>query len=106
MIKSPGDSLVDLLPDDVNDLLGVVKNSGMAIEINTSGYRKNVGEPYPGLDWLSIIREKSITLITGSDAHHPDQVGLKFESLYKRIKEEGINKLVVYDRRLQKECKI
>jgi len=106
MIKSPGDSLVDLLPDDVNDLLGVVKNSGMAIEINTSGYRKNVGEPYPGLDWLSIIREKSIPLITGSDAHHPDQVGLKFESLYKRIKEEGINKLVVYDRRLQKECKI
>ena len=106
MIKSPGDSLIELVPNDVGDLLKVIKDSGMAIEINTSGYRKNVGEPYPGLDWLPIIREELIPLTTGSDAHHPDQVGLKYESVYTQIKKEGINKLVVFDRRLQKKIKI
>jgi len=106
LIKSPGDSLIELIPDDVIELLGVVKNSGMAIEINTSGYRKIVGESYPGLDWLPIIKEKSINLTIGSDAHHPDQVGLKFKPVYKKIKEEGFSKLVVYDKRCQKERKI
>jgi histidinol-phosphatase (PHP family) len=101
MIKSPEDSLLDILPGDVNELLGVIIKSGMAIEINTSGYRKKVGEPYPGLDWLPMIKEKSIPLTIGSDAHHPDQVGLKFEHVYRRIKEEGISTLVVYDKRLQ-----
>jgi histidinol-phosphatase (PHP family) len=78
----------------------------MAIELNTSGYRKNVGEPYPGLDWLPLIRDNSIPLTTGSDAHHPDQVGLKFKPVYKRIRKEGIDKLVVYDKRHQIERKI
>jgi histidinol-phosphatase (PHP family) len=71
----------------------------MSLEINTSGYRKKVEEPYPGFDWLTLIKEKSVSLTTGSDAHHPDQVGLKFEELYQRLQKEGFDKLVTYDGR-------
>jgi histidinol-phosphatase (PHP family) len=106
MVKAPGDSLLHKIPLEVNQLLLAVKKSGMAIEINTSGYRKNVGEPYPGLDWLPLIRENSIPLTIGSDAHHPDQVGLNFKSVYDKIKEEGINKLIVFENRLQFARKI
>lgn len=106
MVKTPGDSLLDKIPDEANLLLQMVKKTGMAIEINTSGYRKNVGEPYPGLDWLPLIKKYSIPLTIGSDAHHPDQVGLKFKSVYNRIKDQGIKTLIVYDKRLQKDKKI
>jgi len=106
MIKSPGDSLLQMIPNEVSQLLQAVKKTGMAIELNTSGYRKNVGEPYPGLDWLSVLRECKIPLTTGSDAHHPDQVGLNFTSLYHIIKNEDIDKLVVYNKRHQIEIKI
>ncbi len=103
MIKSPGDSLIQLVPNEVIQLLQAVKKSDMAIEINTSGYRKKVGEPYPGLDWLSLIRDNSIPVTTGSDAHHPDQVGLQFKPVYHRFKEEGIKKLVFYEKRFKME---
>ena len=99
IIKSPGDSLIEIVPDDVNTLLETLKNNDMSLEINTSGYRKKVEEPFPGFDWLSLIKEKSVSLTTGSDAHHPDQVGLKFEDLYQRLQKEDFVNLVTYDRR-------
>ncbi len=103
IIKSPGDSLIQLVPNEVIQLLQAVKKSDMAIEINTSGYRKKVGEPYPGLDWLPLIRDNSIPVTTGSDAHRPDQVGLQFTPVYHRFKEEGIKKLVFYEKRFKME---
>lgn len=103
IIKSPGDSLIQLVPNEVIQLLQVVKKSDMAIEINTSGYRKKVGEPYPGFDWLPLIKDNSIPVTTGSDAHHPDQVGLQFKPVYHRLKEEGIKKLVFYEKRFKRE---
>jgi histidinol-phosphatase (PHP family) len=106
MIKSVGDSLKRIIPQEVDLLLNALQTRDMSIEINTSGFRKKVDEPYPGFDWLSLIREKSISLTTGSDAHHPDQVGLQFETLYKRLRDEGIDKLVTYDSRNKVEVEI
>jgi len=106
MIKSPGDSLLQVVPEEVTRLLQIVKKSDMAIEINTSGYRKRVKESYPGFDWIPLIKDYSIPLTIGSDAHHPDQVGLQFNPVYNRIKEEGITELIVYDKRLKMKRKI
>jgi histidinol-phosphatase (PHP family) len=106
MIKIFGDSLIRLIPSEVDILLEALKEHDMSIEINSSGYRKKVKEPYPGLDWLPFIKEKSIPLTTGSDAHHPDQVGLGFESLYKRLHDEGIDRLVTYKKRQKIEIQI
>lgn len=106
IIKSSNDSLLEIVPNDVEVLLETLKISDMSLEINTSGYRKKVGEPYPGFDWLTLIKEKSVSLSTGSDAHHPDQVGLKFEDLYQRLQKEGFNKLVTYDKREKIEIEI
>ena len=106
MVKSIGDSLVQMVPNEVTKLLEILKESDMSIEINTSGYRKKVGESYPGFDWLTLIKENSLSVTTGSDAHHPDQVGLEFKSVYQKLKENGINKLVVYNNRLKKEVNL
>jgi len=106
MIKSAGDTLKLTNPQEVEILLHTLKTHDMSIEINTSGFRKNVEEPYPGFDWISLIKEKSISLTTGSDAHHPDQVGLQFETLYKRLRDEGIDRLVSYEKRNKVEVEL
>lgn len=61
-------------------LLETLRERGMALEINTSGF-VNRGHPYPA-DW--IIREAlrlGIPLQAGSDAHSPEDVGRFFERL-------------------------
>ena len=57
-------------------LLETIRDRGMALEINTSGF-VNRGHPYPA-DW--IIREAlrlGIPLEAGSDAHSPEYVGCR-----------------------------
>ena len=51
---------------------------GLAIELNTGGWRDPVGEQYPSLALLAHARELGLPLTFGSDAHVPDQVGHEF----------------------------
>ena len=68
------------VPDDaVRDMatpaLDRIAAAGMAIEINTSGLRKPVGEIYPSPLLLALARERDIPITFGSDSHRPDEVG-------------------------------
>ncbi len=53
--------------------------AGMAVEINTGGLRKPVGEMYPEESLLVMARERGIPVCFGSDAHAPTEVGLGFD---------------------------
>lgn len=53
--------------------------AGMALEINTAGLRKPVGEIYPAELILRLAREREIPITFGSDAHQPEDVGAGFE---------------------------
>jgi len=86
MIKKTGESLLDKIPHEIADLLKLVKENEMAVEINTSGYRKPVNESYPGFDWLPELSRLEIPICTGSDAHKPDQVALHYDEVYKALK--------------------
>lgn len=52
--------------------------AGMAIEINTAGLRKPVGEIYPASAILVLAYERGIPITFGSDAHAPGEVGEGF----------------------------
>jgi histidinol-phosphatase (PHP family) len=99
MVKDTGDSLINIVPTEVDSLLETLKKMDMCIEINSSGFRKKVGEPYPGFDWLALIKEKSVPLTIGSDAHHPNQVGLEFDSVYQHLTKEGVKEIITFDNR-------
>jgi histidinol-phosphatase (PHP family) len=99
IIKKPGDSLIQSVPDKVEQLLLEVEKHKMAIEINTSGFRKQIFEPYPGFDWFPTIKRLGIPITIGSDAHSPEQVGLRFQTVYSQIEQHGINKVVTFDGR-------
>jgi histidinol-phosphatase (PHP family) len=75
--KVPGPNQTDA----IRETLHTIKHAGLAVEINTSGYRHPElpePQPYPSLDIAAQAVELDIPLTVNSDAHAPEQVGLQF----------------------------
>jgi histidinol-phosphatase (PHP family) len=70
----------------IDTLLDTVARKKMAIEINTSGYTTKQ-HPYPSLPILKKAVARNITLVAGSDAHCPEDVGRYFDRLPGLMKE-------------------
>jgi histidinol-phosphatase (PHP family) len=89
--------------DEVGATLEVVARAGVSIEINTSGYRHpelaDEPQPYPSLPFVEQAIKLSIPLTVNSDAHAPDQVGLKFAEMESFLREHGCRQLARFDRR-------
>jgi histidinol-phosphatase (PHP family) len=81
LIKKAGMPILDHAHDAFLDVLLEIRKAKMAIEINTSGRRKSIGEFFPSTEILNLIFEEKIPFTIGSDAHSPDHVGLFFEKL-------------------------
>ncbi len=60
-------------------LIKTAQENGLAIEINTSGLRKPVGEIYPSEKIVELISKYEVPIVFGSDAHRPEDVGRDFE---------------------------
>jgi len=88
-----------LIPDRVEDVLTLARKNNMAVEINSSGFRKKAAECYPGYDWLAEIRRLDLPLTLGSDAHAPEQVGFRFDEIREHLKEYDLDKTVRFQRR-------
>jgi histidinol-phosphatase (PHP family) len=84
LIKQPGRPVLDTNREDVEAVLGLCRDSGMSLEINTSGLRKEIGEPYPAWGIIDMAFEAGVPVTLGSDAHKPDQVGLAFADMASR----------------------
>jgi len=61
----------------------------VAIEINTAGLRKPVGELYPGREFLEMAFAAGVPLLINSDAHAPGEVGANFAEAVALAKETG-----------------
>lgn len=87
---------------DITLTLEEIKRAGLCIEINTSGYRHAElarPEPYPGLAIVEEALAMRIPLTVNSDAHAPDQVGLRFPEIEEWLAARGCDSLARFDRR-------
>jgi histidinol-phosphatase (PHP family) len=76
--------------------LKAIKKGGMALEVNGSGYRKPIGEPYPSRTILEMAFDMNIPITLGSDAHKPEQVGMFHDKLERLVKEIGFKEVAVF----------
>lgn len=60
--------------DHVDDALVSIAKSDTAVELNTAGWRKGLGEPYPSSDILRRCGDLNIPITISSDAHDPRQL--------------------------------
>jgi histidinol-phosphatase (PHP family) len=73
--------------------LEAILESGVAIEINTAGLFKEVGEMYPARGFLALAASAGVPLVISSDAHAPQDVGRAFEQAVVLAKDCGFSHL-------------
>ena len=64
----------------INGLLDAIKARDMALEINTSGFAIR-GNPFPAPAIIQMAIARDISLLAGSDAHRPADVGRDFDKI-------------------------
>jgi histidinol-phosphatase (PHP family) len=73
-----------------------LSESGCAVEVNTGGLRKPVGEIYPTLRFLEACRRRGVPATFGSDAHSPDEVGSGMVAARGLLAAAGYRSLAVF----------
>ncbi len=82
--------------DVLDAVLSVIKDSNLAMELSTAGWRKPVGELYPSDEIIRAAWAKGIPFTTASDAHSHVQQGENFERLAAKMAEMGIGEVCVF----------
>lgn len=83
----------------MSECIRQIAGSGVAIEINTAGLRKPVGEMYPAPDFLRRCARAGIPVTLASDAHAPEEVGFELDQAAAYAQECGYSSFVVFERR-------
>ncbi len=82
----PGITINEFYLEPIRSILKAVKENGMALEINTSGFTiRNI--PFPAPFIIKEALKMDIPLLPGSDAHKPEDVGRKFALLPDYLKD-------------------
>lgn len=95
--KRPEDP--ELITDHINKTLELIKKKSLTVEINTSGWRKEVKEQYPSKEIIKKMYDLDIPILFGSDAHQPGEIGYHFKEALNLVKEIGYNQLAYFDKR-------
>jgi histidinol-phosphatase (PHP family) len=82
-----------------SDLLQKVRDRGLAVELNTSGFNYPVNEAFPSPELLERCAALQIPVVTGSDAHSPASVGRAFDRARDLLKRAGYRHLTGFRRR-------
>jgi histidinol-phosphatase (PHP family) len=86
--------------EEIRAVLRAAVNSGIGLEINTSGLRQSPGEPYPGLTILQWYRELGgETLTLGSDTHHTNSLGAGLAQAQDLAQAAGFRAITVFEQR-------
>jgi len=88
-----------LIMEKVIETLELIKKRDLAVEINTSGFRKEVKEQYPSEEIIREMYDLDIPILLGSDAHQPKEIAYKFKETANLLKNIGYNQLVHFEKR-------
>ncbi len=90
----------DRYREHLDPILKLLIEKGIALEINSAGYRKGLGEPNPCKDIVMRYKELGGELITiGSDAHSTEALAYDFDRIEKLLLECGYKYHAVFKQR-------
>jgi len=87
---------VDDQKEAIAKALDRIAQTGVAMELNTSGVNKRAAEMNPSLSMLAMMNERDIPVTLGSDSHVPDRVGDGFFQALDDLEEAGYSKVQVF----------
>jgi histidinol-phosphatase (PHP family) len=89
---------IDLAAEEAAALEAIAE-AGMAIELNTAGWDKPVGEAYPAPRLLRAACRRGIPLVINADAHQPRDLTNHFSRARALAREAGYREVVTYRQR-------
>lgn len=92
------------LPDraiipDLEETIRTLAEANVAIELNTSGWRKDCNESYPRAEVLERCHHWGVPVTLGSDSHDPHLVGAGFADAIALLQEIGYTHLASFTQR-------
>ena len=84
------------MSEHVNSVLDAIAKSGMAVELNTSGWYKTAGEQYPSQDMVIGCRKRRIPMLVTADAHHCSDLTRDFDRGTRLLRDAGYSEKAVF----------
>lgn len=86
--------------EEIDKILKVLVERGIALEINTSGLRQNLGTCMPDIDVLQSYKDLGGMYVTvGSDAHNTGDLGKNIEDGYQMMLDCGFKSYTIFKQR-------
>ncbi len=76
---------------------------GVAVEVNTAGLYRPVGEIYPAEMFLRLCRDYGVPIVISSDAHRPEEVGRDRDAAVALARRCGYTRVCRFVRREREE---
>lgn len=84
----------------IHEILSTLARKDLALEINTAGLRREIGQTSPTLEYVREFRELGGRFLTfGSDAHRAQDLGANLDAAFDMAKEAGFSYFTVYKKR-------
>lgn len=96
VLKYPFPHLKKMIDEESALLLPLIAEHGLAIELNTSGWRRRPNECYPSPVILNEAARYNIPVCLSSDAHKPEEVGFDFERAKVLLTDMGYTKTEIH----------
>jgi len=84
------------LMDETKRSLDRIADTGIAMELNTSGKHKRIREMNPHPAMLTEMAQRDIPVVLGSDAHAPKRVAADFEQALDLLQEAGYREITYF----------
>ena len=81
---------------DIRPNLDRIAQTGVAMELNTSGIHKRVSEMNPGPEILAEMHQRNIPVVLGSEAHSPSRVAAQFEDALETLANVGYTEITYF----------
>ena len=78
--------------------LEAVRDCDSILDLNTAGYRKGLGTPYPAPWLVQLANRMGIGFCFGDDSHGPDQVGAGIDDAREYLLENGVDRVTTLTR--------
>ena len=87
---------------EMSDALDAIAKSGMAVELNTSGWYKDIEEAYPSRIILQECRKRGIPVLITADAHNINNLTRGYDRARVLLQDIGYNQLTMFaDRQMR-----
>ncbi|MEK4058170.1 MULTISPECIES: histidinol-phosphatase [Paenibacillus] len=92
-------SFTDLYKPHIAPTLKMMAERGVAMEVNTGGFRTALEDWYPAMDVIEQAHYYGVEITFGSDAHKPERVGNEWEQVRDTLEHIGYKRWVIFKQR-------